>query len=99
MASGFVIERIGYPLTISLSAALGLVFTILIGLRWRASIWSRRGHPTRRWPGACRADEGRPGRLAGPGRAFYSRDGVAMGGPVASIGGEPNGGKQCSTGE
>jgi hypothetical protein len=45
MASGFVIERIGYPLTISLSAALGLLFTILIGLRWRASIWSRRGHP------------------------------------------------------
>jgi len=42
MASGFVIERIGYPLTISLSATLGLLFTFLIGLRWRASIWTRR---------------------------------------------------------
>jgi predicted MFS family arabinose efflux permease len=42
MASGFVIERIGYPLTISLSATLGLLFTVLIGLRWRSSIWTRR---------------------------------------------------------
>jgi MFS family permease len=48
MASGFVIERIGYPLTISLSAALGLLFTILIGLRWRASIWHRRPQPAPR---------------------------------------------------
>ena len=45
MASGFVIERIGYQLTISLSAVLGLLFTILIGLRWRASIWTRREEP------------------------------------------------------
>jgi len=45
MASGFVIERIGYPLTISLSAALGLLFTVLIGLRWRARIWARRPEP------------------------------------------------------
>jgi MFS family permease len=46
MASGFLIERIGYPLTISLSASLGLLFTVLIGLRWRASIWTRRPAPT-----------------------------------------------------
>jgi MFS family permease len=45
MASGFLIERIGYPLTISLSATLGLLFTFLIGLRWRASIWTRRATP------------------------------------------------------
>jgi hypothetical protein len=46
MASGFLIERIGYALTISLSATLGLLFTFLIGLRWRASIWTRRRTPT-----------------------------------------------------
>jgi len=39
LASGFLIERIGYPLTITVSAGLGLLFTILIGARWRASMW------------------------------------------------------------
>jgi ABC-type transport system involved in cytochrome c biogenesis permease subunit len=42
MASGALIDRIGYPLTISASAVLGLVFTVLIGIRWRASLWPRR---------------------------------------------------------
>jgi predicted MFS family arabinose efflux permease len=42
MASGFLIERIGYPLTITASAAVGLLFTILIGARWRASLWRPR---------------------------------------------------------
>jgi len=41
MASGALIERIGYPLTISVSAAVGLLFTLLIGLKWRASMWQR----------------------------------------------------------
>jgi MFS family permease len=39
MASGVLIERIGYPLTISLCAAIGLLFTLLIGMKWRASMW------------------------------------------------------------
>jgi Na+/melibiose symporter-like transporter len=39
LASGLLIERIGYPLTISLSAVVGLGFTLLIGIRWRASMW------------------------------------------------------------
>jgi predicted MFS family arabinose efflux permease len=42
MASGALIERIGYPLTISAAASLGLLFTLLIGIRWRASIWRSR---------------------------------------------------------
>ncbi len=42
VASGAGIERIGYSLTISAASALGLLFTILIGLRWRASLWHRR---------------------------------------------------------
>jgi Na+/melibiose symporter-like transporter len=45
MASGVLIELIGYPLTISVSAALGLVFTLLIGIRWRASVWHARRRP------------------------------------------------------
>ena len=42
LASGFLIERIGYPLTITASSAIGLLFTVLIGIRWRASMWQRR---------------------------------------------------------
>jgi MFS family permease len=45
LASGFLIERIGYPPTISVSAAIGLLFTLLIGIRWRASMWHRRRRP------------------------------------------------------
>jgi predicted MFS family arabinose efflux permease len=41
IASGALIERIGYPLTITASAALGLACTVLIGARWRASLWQR----------------------------------------------------------
>jgi MFS family permease len=42
MAAGALIEWIGYPLTISALAGVGLVFTLLIGIKWRASIWRRR---------------------------------------------------------
>jgi hypothetical protein len=42
MASGVLIERIGYPLTITTAASLGLVFTALIGIRWRVSLWQDR---------------------------------------------------------
>jgi predicted MFS family arabinose efflux permease len=41
ISAGFLIERIGYPATITVSAALGLICTGLIGLRWRASMWRR----------------------------------------------------------
>src|SRR2546425_6401839 len=39
MTSRALIERIGYPLTISAFSAVGLLFTILIGIKWRASLW------------------------------------------------------------
>jgi len=42
MTSGALIERIGYPLTISAFSAVGLLFTLLIGIKWRASLWQRR---------------------------------------------------------
>ncbi len=41
MASGALIDLIGFPLTISVSSAVGLVFTFLIGIKWRASLWHR----------------------------------------------------------
>ena len=41
IASGALIERIGYPLTLTVLAALGLVFTALIAVRWRAAMWGR----------------------------------------------------------
>ncbi len=42
MASGALIGRIGYALTITGCAALGLLFTLLIGMKWRASMWRPR---------------------------------------------------------
>jgi MFS family permease len=40
LAAGFLIERIGFTPTISLYAAVGLIFSILIAVRWRAALWS-----------------------------------------------------------
>jgi MFS family permease len=42
LASGVLIDHIGYPLTITVAALVGLVFTVLIGRRWRASVWQAR---------------------------------------------------------
>jgi predicted MFS family arabinose efflux permease len=39
LAAGALIERIGFGATASLYAAVGLVFTALIGVRWRAHLW------------------------------------------------------------
>jgi MFS family permease len=41
MASGALIDLIGYPLTITTFAVVGLVCTCLIGIKWRASLWQR----------------------------------------------------------
>jgi len=49
VASGVLIEWIGYTLTITASAVLGLACTVFIGIRWRRSIWRRR---PRAMPGA-----------------------------------------------
>ncbi|MGH7374068.1 MAG: MFS transporter [Candidatus Rokuibacteriota bacterium] len=59
MASGGLIEWIGYPLTISALAGVGLVFTLLIGLKWRASIWRRRSSAG--FAGAIRSGGGSEG--------------------------------------
>jgi hypothetical protein len=42
LAAGVVIPRLGYPATIALSAAAGLVVTVLIGMRWRSAVWRPR---------------------------------------------------------
>jgi MFS family permease len=39
LASGALIQRVGYPVTVSLYCVVGLVFTVLIWTRWRASVW------------------------------------------------------------
>ncbi len=41
MASGVLIEHIGYRPTISALSAIGLALTLLIGIKWRASLWRR----------------------------------------------------------
>jgi len=38
---GVLIEHIGYPLTISTAAGIGLLFTVAIGICWRANLWHR----------------------------------------------------------
>jgi hypothetical protein len=45
VACGFLIDRLGYPQTMTAATTLGLILTVLIGLRWRASIWQRRRGP------------------------------------------------------
>jgi MFS family permease len=42
MAAGALIESVGYSLTVSVLSATGLAFTLLIGIRWRASMWHGR---------------------------------------------------------
>jgi MFS family permease len=51
MTSGLLIERVGYPLTVSALAALGVLFTLLIAMRWRAALWrpQRSLIETRQW--------------------------------------------------
>jgi Na+/melibiose symporter-like transporter len=39
LAAGALIGRIGFDATASLYAGLGLLFTLIIGLRWRAELW------------------------------------------------------------
>ncbi len=42
LGSGALIDFVGYPLTVTIAALLGLTFTVLIGVRWRASVWQWR---------------------------------------------------------
>jgi predicted MFS family arabinose efflux permease len=39
MGAGVLIPRIGYVSTVSILCAIGMLFTVLIGFRWRASVW------------------------------------------------------------
>jgi hypothetical protein len=44
LISGPLIANYGYPATATLYCAIGLVFTLLIAVRWRAYLW-RLGAP------------------------------------------------------
>lgn len=39
LISGPLIARFGYPATAMLYCAVGLAFTLLVGVRWRAHLW------------------------------------------------------------
>jgi hypothetical protein len=39
LAAGPLIDRIGFRGTASLYAIVGIVFTIVIALRWRSDLW------------------------------------------------------------
>ena len=39
LAAGPLIDAFGFHVTASLYAVIGLVFTVLIALRWRAHMW------------------------------------------------------------
>jgi hypothetical protein len=41
LAAGALIERIGYPLTITALVAIGLACTVAIGVKWRGAVWRR----------------------------------------------------------
>jgi MFS family permease len=43
LAAGALIERTGFRTTVTAYAAIGLACTVLIALRWRASLWQLRG--------------------------------------------------------
>jgi MFS family permease len=42
MLAGVLIDRMGFPLTNTLFALVGLLLTVAIGLRWRDVLWRRR---------------------------------------------------------
>ncbi len=54
MSAGALIERIGYALTISGFSAVGFLFTLFIGVKWRASLWPPRRLPSGATPGTVR---------------------------------------------
>ena len=45
LTAGVLIERIGFEGTITAYALVGLVFIVLIAVRWRAALWGPRGVP------------------------------------------------------
>jgi Na+/melibiose symporter-like transporter len=51
LVAGGLIGLIGYRATASLYAVVGLAFTVLIALRWRASLWQARTFPQAAAPG------------------------------------------------
>jgi MFS family permease len=54
MGAGVLIERIGYALTVNAFTAVGLFFTLFIGVKWRASLWPPRRMPSSATPGTVR---------------------------------------------
>ena len=41
LLAGWLIQRIGYPLTATLYCLCALVFIVIVAARWRAQLWQR----------------------------------------------------------
>ncbi len=41
LLAGWLIQRLGYPMTVMLYGALALVFIVIVAARWRAQLWRR----------------------------------------------------------
>jgi hypothetical protein len=39
LASGFLIEALGFTAFVGIYATIGIAFTIMIGFKWRSVIW------------------------------------------------------------
>ena len=73
LVAGVLIGWIGFRATASLYAVVGLVFTILIAVKWRASLWQARDRCRRNWTAMPRkaakekdgSRAGRPGPTSG----------------------------------
>lgn len=50
MVAGGLIDRLGYPAAITISSLFGLLFTALIALKWRESVWSALSMKEVPWP-------------------------------------------------
>ncbi|MBI2202486.1 MAG: MFS transporter [Candidatus Rokubacteria bacterium] len=50
VVAGALIERMGYPVAITLSSLFGLLFTAVIALKWRESVWSALSMKEAPWP-------------------------------------------------
>jgi predicted MFS family arabinose efflux permease len=46
LGSGALVDHFGYSLTVTVLCGIGLIVTVLIGVRWRTDLWSGRRQPT-----------------------------------------------------
>ena len=60
LAAGVLIDRIGFPATATLYSLIGLLFTLLIALRWRAELWHADTPANAGFASPSRGEDGTP---------------------------------------